>query len=469
MAGCHPIPDWWKKVPCHFNWKLDQNIMLDLKGIANRLDSELETRNEIEWTETACDMLLFRGYLEVSNFEGVQINSQKAEEFFVEAEREAMRVTDDDERQAYIIIVTANRLWVLETIHEGNQNEDRRLRLLAELEESWSRHRDKLSQDRLQAFIDATAAFAFTRLGPNKCKEAERRYQQALKTIKTKSSWYQALGSVIGRQARLCSNSFSEPYDGIHDEIQCYEKAIDLEPRNKSAQCDLAKVLLRIPDRADEAKDLMVNLDANTCELIIKKGCFYRGLRDYERAIDVFGRGEELHQPRSELFLQLSMVYRYLSADARDRNDKNEYKRQEMEYIDKCLELEPSHFQGKISKAIALCKARRNEESQAMFNGMIEEYKGSPYNLIEAQFRRAASLFIVNRYQVNENVAKAYEDVIETALEITKNVAISAYCKTAEFARKAKEYLQQYYETLDDGDIMAQNLRSRVAEIGLND
>ncbi|PIK47572.1 hypothetical protein BSL78_15559 [Apostichopus japonicus] len=275
MAGCHFIPDWWKKVPCHFNWKLDQNIMLDLKGIANRLDSELETRNDIEWAETACDMLLFRGYLEVSNFEGMQSNSQKAEEFFAEAEREAMRVTDDDERQqAYIIIVSANRLWVLETIHEGKQNEDRRLRLLAELEQSWNRHRDKLSQDRLQAFIDATAAFAFTRLGPNKCKEAERRYQQALKTIKTKSSWYQALGSVIGRQARLCTNSHSEPYDGIYDEIQCYEKAIDLEPRNKSAQCDLATVLLRIPDRVDEAKDLMANLDANTCELILKKGLF---------------------------------------------------------------------------------------------------------------------------------------------------------------------------------------------------
>ncbi|PIK47575.1 hypothetical protein BSL78_15562 [Apostichopus japonicus] len=289
------------------------------------------------------------------------------------------------------------------------------------------------------------------------------------KTIKTKSSWYQALGSVIGRQARLCTNSLSEPYDGIHDEIQCYEKAIDLEPRNKSAQCDLAKVLLRIRGRVDEAKNLMANLDANTCELIIKKGCFYRGLREYERAIDVLGRGEELHQPRSELFLQLSMVYRYLSADARDRSDKKEYKRLEMKYIDKCLELEPSHFQGKISKAIALGKALRNVEAQAMFNGMIEEYKGSPYNLIEAQFRRAGSLFIVNRYQVNENVAKAYEDVIETALEITKNVAISAHCKTAEFARKAKECLQQYYETLDGGDIMAQNLRTRVAEIGLND
>ncbi|XP_071848065.1 uncharacterized protein [Apostichopus japonicus] len=469
MAGCHSIPDWWKEVPCHFNWKLDQNIMLDLKGIANKLDSDLETRNEIEWTETACDMLLFRGYLEVSNFEGVQSNSQKAEEFFAEAEREAMRVTDDDERQAYIIIVNANRLWVLETIHEGNQNEDRRLRLLAELKQSWSRHRDKLSQDRLQAFIDATAAFAFTRLGPNTCKEAERRYQQALKTIKTRSAWYQALGSVIGRHARLGSNKFSKPYDGIDDEIQCYEKAIELEPRNKSAQCDLAKVLLRMPDRVGEGKDLMANLDANTCELIIKKGSFYLRLRDYKRAIDVLRKGEELQHPRSELFLQLSIVYRYLAADARDRNDKDEYKRLEMIYIDKCLELEPSYFQGKLSKAIALGKARRNEEAQAMFNGMIEEHKGSPYYLIEVQFRRADSLFIVNRNQVNENIAKAFEDVIETALEITKNVAISAYCETAKFVRKAQKNLQQYYETLDDGGIMAQNLRRRVAEIGLND
>ncbi|XP_071848072.1 interferon-induced protein with tetratricopeptide repeats 1-like [Apostichopus japonicus] len=469
MAGCHSIPDWWKKVPCHFNWKLDQNILIDFKGIANNLDSKLETRNEIEWTETACDMLLFRGYLEVSNFEGVQRNSQKAEEFFVEAEKEAMKVADDDERQAYIIIVNANRLWVLETIHEGNQNEDRRLRLLAKLEESWSRHRDELSQTRLQAFIDATAAFALTRLGPNKYKEAERRYQRALKTIKMKCSWYQSLGAVIGRQARLGWNNVSEPYDGIHDEIQCYEKAIELEPTNKSAQCDLAKVLLRLPDRVDEGKDIMANLDANTCELIIKKGRFYRRLRDNERALDVLRRGEELQHPRSELFLQISIVYRYLASDARDSNNKDEYRRLEMKYIDKCLELEPSFFLGKLSKAIALGKARRNEEAQAMFNGMIEEYKGSPYHLIEVQFRRAYSLFIVNRYQVNENIAKAYEDVIETALEITKNVDISACCQTAEFARQAKEYLQQYYEILDDGGIMAQNLRSRAAEIGLND
>ncbi|XP_071848071.1 uncharacterized protein [Apostichopus japonicus] len=469
MAGCHSIPDWWKKVPCHFNWNLDQNILIDFKGITNNLDSKLETRNEIEWTETACDMLLFRGYLEVSNFEGVQSNSQKAEEFFVEAEREAMKVADDDERQAYIIIVNANRLWVLETIHEGNQNEDRRLRLLAELEQSWSRHRDELSQTRLQAFIDATAAFALTRLGPNKYEEAERRYQRALKTIKIKSSWYQSLGAVIGRQARLGSNNFSEPYDGIHDEIQCYEKAIELEPTNKSAQCDLAKVLLRIPDRVDEGKDIMANLDANTCELIIKKGRFYRGLLDYERAIDVLRKGEELQHPRSELFLQLSIVYRYLAADARDWNDKNEYKRLEMKYIDKCLELEPSHFQCKLSKAIAFGKARRNEEAQAMFNSIIEEYKGTPHKLIEAQYRRACSLLIVNRKQINDKVAKAFEDIIETALVITKNVDISACGQTAEFARKAKENLQQYYETLDDGDIMAQNLRSRVAEIGLND
>ncbi|XP_071847459.1 uncharacterized protein [Apostichopus japonicus] len=469
MAGCHSISDWWKKVPCHFNWKLDQNNLTHFKGISNNLDNKLATRNDIEWTETACDMLLFRGYLEVSIYEGVQSNSQTAEEFFVEAEREAMKVTDDDERQAYIIIVTANRLWVLETIHEGNQNEDRRLRLLAELDQSWNRHRDKLSQDRLQAFIDATAAFALTRLGPNKYKEAEQRYQQALKTIKMKSSWYQSLGAVIGRQARLWSNNFSEPYEGIHDEIQCYEKAIELEPRNKSAQCDLAKALLRIPDRVDEGKDLMGNLDANTCELIVKKGRFYRVLCDYETAINVFGRGEKLQHPRSELFLQLSIVYRYLAADARDWNDKNEYKRLEMKYIDKCLELEPSHFQGKLNKAIALCKARRNEKAHAMFNSMIEEYKGSPYYLIEVQFRRAGSLFIVNRKQVNENVAKAYEDVIETALEITQNEDISACGQTAKFARKAKGYLQQYYETLDDGGIMAQNLRSRVAEIGLND
>ncbi|KAJ8037996.1 Interferon-induced protein with tetratricopeptide repeats 5 [Holothuria leucospilota] len=463
--------DWWKAVPCHFTWDLEAGVDVDFKSILNNLDSKLETCHETRWEGSPCALLLFRGYLEVSKFDGVIPNREKAEEFFKEADNENENVTNSEERKTYTIVSLANRLWILE--HFGDEADDEtsanRETLIRKLEEVWESPKEV--SDKVSAHLEATAAFAMSRLGPGKYEKAEALYRKAIAVISTQSSWWHSLGLLIRRQAVLKTQNREKCYDRMEEEIHCYEKAIKFDPDNDSARCDLALLLAKIPGREEEAKSHIGRTKDDICEVIIKKGRYYRRQKKFQEALHVLQKGEDLKNPRSELFFQISCIYFDLGLQAGKNKDftrKSEYVSSEVEYLDKCLQLEPTHFFAKINKAKSFGKLGQVSTGEELFCKIIEEQKEHPRNLINAKFSFAKYLHYHNKNSMSAEVARILEDVIELSLRVLREIDHYENNKiTGEngYLEKSRKKLVEFYRTQKDGEDKLKDLENKLSNL----
>lgn len=134
-------------------------------------------------------------------------------------------------------------------------------------------------------------------------------------------------------------------------------------------------------------------------------------------------------------------------------------------YVDKCLEIEPTHFNAMRFKGNCLSREGRNAEAEAMFRLIIKLYQHSPRNLIEAQHSLAKSLFIQNDKKCNPDVAKAYEDVVDTGILILKKMDMYGNKKVSYFVTYAQDILESYYNDLENGAVKIQSLRNKLSEI----
>ncbi|KAJ8037995.1 Interferon-induced protein with tetratricopeptide repeats 2 [Holothuria leucospilota] len=463
--------DWWKNVPCHFTWDLEAGVNVDFKGTLNNLDSKLETYHETRWEGSPCALLLFRGYLEVSKFDGVTPNREKAEEFFKDADNENENVTDSEERKVYTIVSLANRLWILE--HFGDEADDEtspnRETLIRKLEEVWKSPEEV--SDKVRAHLEATAAFALSRLGPGKYEEAEVRYRKAIAVISTQSSWWHSLGLLIRRQAVPKTQTREECYNGMEEEIDCYEKAIKFDPDNDSVRCDLALLLARIPGREEDAKSIIDVTKDNTCEVIIKKGRFYRRQKKFLEALYVLQKGEDLKNPRSELFFQISCIYFHLGLQAgrmKDFTRKSEYVLIEREYLDKCLQLEPTHLFAKINKAVSFGKSRQFRKGEELFREIIEEQKENPRHLIDAKFSFAKYVHCYNNNRMSAEVAAMLEEVIDLSLRVLREIDHYENNQiTGEYGylEKSRKKLVEFYRTQKDSEDKLKDLEDKLSNL----
>lgn len=466
--------DWWKRVPCHFNWDLEDDVTVDFTSVVNNLDSKLESLKESNGGNSSCVLLLFRGYLEVSKFAGVTSNPEKANAFFDQADSEAEVLIDDEERRAYVVVSSANRLWVLEKFKIGSESEMRRKKeyLVSKLEENWQSGVGRKSGN-FDAYLEAVAAFALTRLGPYKYREAESRYRKAIKLNSKQAEWFHALGELVGRQARQKTQSSGECYSDMDEEIRCYQKALDLDPENDFARCDLALVLARKDDKLQDAKDLIALTKDVACEVIIKKGRFYRRQKDFQKALAVLKKGTKLQNPRSELFFQISLVCSSLASQAgykKNYKEKTEYLEKEMEYLDKCIQREPSHFFAKLNKARNFSKSRRNEEAEQYYRKILNECHSSPRNLIEAQFTFAEFLTLSNRGRIPQEAADLYEEMVNTGAVILREIDQDGNAKVTGkdgFLEKARNRLKDFYLEREEGSRKMKELEEKLSTLGI--
>ncbi|PIK56453.1 putative interferon-induced protein with tetratricopeptide repeats 1-like isoform X3 [Apostichopus japonicus] len=415
--------DWWKQVPCHFNWQLEKDCTVDYKTIVNKLDSKLETRDEVGWRDSVCDLLLFRGYIEVfPKFKEVNLNPVKAREFFLQAEEEARELDDNQERQACLTVSSANRLWLLENFRQSGSaapNDEREM-LLKTLTENWLAKPTAQSEE-LHAYIYVIEGFALARLGLTRCQEALQRYKRATEVIQSKASWYHTCGGLVGRFARKGEKSNADRYDEMDEEIKYYEKAIELDPTNDAARCDMALVLRKIPERSNEARRLIEEASDESCQVILVKARFYRWQNELQKALDVLQKGEELKTPRSDIFFQKSLIYSQLAKQSNNNDDKYRYLRDEMSNIDKCLAKEPGHFYAFVYKAWAHHKLREYDRAEATYLEAIERFKSSLQDHLQAQHWYVQHLVKSNSgRRVTEKAASICEEIFHSCVKILK-------------------------------------------------
>ncbi|XP_071814028.1 interferon-induced protein with tetratricopeptide repeats 1-like [Apostichopus japonicus] len=451
--------EWWKKVPCHFTWSLEDTNE-DYKSLKIRVEYKLESWKE-EHSSPPCQPLLFLGFLEVSKFKGLpRQNPVQAMNHFSNVVREAAEMTVEDERNAFLTVALANRIWsyeILSQSQEGKENEDALQKSkdktkndedLKRLKQLWSE-----KNELFEAYIEGIAVFALGRLGPKNYKKAEERCRKALEVIPTNPEWHYSLGCFIGRQIRCNLVSSRGGYNHIDDEVKCYEEALRLDPNFDLARCTLAQTLVKIPERKEESFKQIEKVNENTCAMVVKKGRFYRYQKDYKKALEILKKGVSgFERPRGELFFQIGLIYgtfAYQAGFERKFDEKNEYLQKQLEYSNKCLELEPHHHVAMLRKAQALGYLRRNDEAEKCFRNAIDEVEGTPSNSVEVKFWFAEHLTSRNRKQVTAKAAELYKDVMSIASSILENADDDALddVKTGmrKFVIKSKSKLDEFH------------------------
>ncbi|XP_071814954.1 uncharacterized protein [Apostichopus japonicus] len=467
--------DWWKQVPCHFNWQLEKDCTVDYETIVNKLDSKLETRDEVGWRDSVCDLLLFRGYIEVSQkFKEVNLNPVKAREFFLQAEEEARELDDNQERQACLTVSSANRLWLLEKFKQSGSaapNDEREM-LLKTLTENWLAKPTAQSEE-LHAYIYVIEGFALARLGLTRCQEALQRYKRATEVIQSKASWYHTCGELVGRFARKHTKSATDRYDGMDEEIKYYEKAIELDPTNDAARCDMASVLIKIPERSNEARRLIEEARDESCQVILVKARFYRRQNELQNALDVLQKGEKLKTPRSDIFFQKSLIYSQLAKQSNNNDDKYRYLRAEMRNIDKCLAKEPGHFYAFVHKAWAHHKLREYDRAEATYLEAIKRFESSLQDRLEAQHWYVQHLVKSNSgRRVTEKAASICEEIFKSCVKILKERPGELENRITGkwgYLTEATKNLKKYYSNIPDGHVKIRQLQFQLFQVNIKD
>ncbi|XP_071814149.1 uncharacterized protein [Apostichopus japonicus] len=467
--------DWWKQVPCHFNWQLERDCTVDYKTLVNKLDSQLETRDEVGWRDSVCDLLLFRGYIEVfPKFKEVNLNPVKAREFFLQGEEEARELDDNQERQACLTVSSANRLWLLENFKQGGSaapNDEREM-LLKTLTENWLAKPTAQSEE-LHAYMYVIEGFALARLGLTRCQEALQRYKRATEVIQSKASWFHTCGELVGRLARKDTKSNTDRYDEMDEEIKYYEKAIELDPTNDAARCEMASVLIRIPERSIEAKRLIEEARDESCQVILVKARFYRRQNELLKALEVLQKGEKLKTPRSDIFFQMSLIYSHVAKQSNNHDDKYRYLRGEMSCIDKCLEKEPGHYFALLNKAWAHHKLKEYDRAEETYLEAIEKFKSSEQSHLETQHRFVQHLVKSNSgRRVTEKAASICEEIFDSCVKILKERPGEMENKiTGEwgYLTEATKNLKKYYSNIPDGHVKIRQLQFKLFQVNIKD
>ncbi|XP_071814030.1 interferon-induced protein with tetratricopeptide repeats 1-like [Apostichopus japonicus] len=452
--------EWWKKVPCHFTWSLEDTNE-DYKSLKINVEYKLESWKE-EHPSPPCQPLLFLGFLEVSKFKGLpRQNPVQAMNHFSNVVREAAEMTVEDERNAFLTVALANRIWsneILSQSQEGEGNEDalQNSKYKTENDEDLKRLKQLWSEknELFEAYIEGIAVFALARLGPKNCKKAEERCKKALEVIPTNPEWHYSLGCFIGRQIRCNLVSSRGGYNHIDDEVKCYEEALRLDPDFDLARCTLAQTLVKIPQRKREAVKQIEKVNENTCAMVVKKGRFYRFQKDYSKALEILKKGEsEFATPRGELFFQISMIYCTFANNAKwdESSDvRNKNWQRQLEYTNKCLEVKPNHHLAMLQKALTLENLRRNAEAEECFRNTIDTLEDTPNISLQVKFRFAEYLTSLNRTQVIAEAAELYENVISIALSILQNADDDALdeAKTGieRYVMNSKSKLEEFHQ-----------------------
>ncbi len=210
------------------------------------------------------------------------------------------------------------------------------------------------------------------------------------------------------------SNYFSIGYSFVEKSdyvkaIECFDKALELNPRNQEAWYNKGVCLGKLEKYEDAATcfDKALELNPRNQEAWYNKGLILRKLEKHEDAATCFDKALELNPKYQEAWYNKGLILGKL--------EKHE---DAATCFDKALELNPRNQEAWYNKGLILGKLKKNEEAIECFDKALE---------LNPNFREA---FINKDICVNE---------LERALELNPNfVALSSHEKGKR--RRAKRF-----------------------------
>ncbi|MDR0976481.1 MAG: tetratricopeptide repeat protein [Prevotellaceae bacterium] len=168
--------------------------------------------------------------------------------------------------------------------------------------------------------------------------------------------------------------------------LNCYDKALELEPDNVEAWNDKG-LLLYFTKRHDEAItcfDKAIELEPDNNKAWYNKGLLLYSTKHYDEAITCFDKAIELEPDNNKAWYNKGLLLYSIK-----RYDKA------ITYFDKIIELEPDNLEALYCKGLSLNSLERYEEAITYFNKIIEL---EPDNL-EALYSKGLSLNSLERYK----------------------------------------------------------------------
>ncbi|PIK56451.1 hypothetical protein BSL78_06614 [Apostichopus japonicus] len=235
----------------------------------------------------------------------------------------------------------------------------------------------------------------------------------------------------------------------------------------------MASVLIKIPERSNEARRLIEEARDESCQVILVKARFYRRQNELQNALDVLQKGEKLKTPRSDIFFQKSVIYSQLAKQSNNNDDKYRYLRAEMRNIDKCLAKEPGHFYAFVHKAWAHHKLREYDRAEATYLEAIKRFESSLQDRLEAQHWYVQHLVKSNSgRRVTEKAASICEEIFKSCVKILKERPGELENRITGkwgYLTEATKNLKKYYSNIPDGHVKIRQLQFQLFQVNIKD
>ena len=298
-----------REVPSHFSWNLYRDSSKTFISLKQLLEEHLEQNPGQRTIET----YLFMSYLFMSDFKDKEKDPRSALFYLQKAKDEILTTTEKDSpaQIGFLTVATANEAIIACMRSKRRQSQ--------ELERE-ARRLFSLQTEESQVYVKVVRAFALSRLGMSKYKEAEGLYREAVDKFRLTTSasvepeklyWLFALALMIGRYARYEAGpgNFTQAMD---EEIELFERILHLDPTYALASAHLAQCYSLKKDHANAKYHSFnaIRLDPNNPSVLRIAGQALRKEKCFDEALMVYERCEIQGARNSYFYHHWGLVYR---------------------------------------------------------------------------------------------------------------------------------------------------------------
>ena len=286
----------------HFDWEMQpEHTSKEIDSLLDQIEIHLKDQREM----LTIPALLFKAFLLVSKHKGKKVDPNTALKTLEEAKKKIGVCKSEEGKIGFIIVHHTLAGKIYQDILGDGESANKYFMDIQGLQN----RKTKVSQ----AYIDVTRAFALSRLGPRKLKESIVYFQKAVNVNDTDADWFFLLGRMIGRNKDYTEGP-GDP-DGNLSEWECYNKALQLDPKHASSMAFKAQMLSdkkRNPREAECLFNTAITLAPTSMRVLDRAARFYRKNKKWEKAMSCINKIENLGHttPDAMMYHQKALLFK---------------------------------------------------------------------------------------------------------------------------------------------------------------
>ena len=434
------LPSFLKEAPFHLNWDLETGTSKNFDSLKQKITDYLRFNPQLMTIQAH----LFHCFIYISQYHSHRynrLNLKEAKEHLKKAYDAINDVADPEKNLGYLTVAKCMEAYIAFRKGEHDNN------LKKEIEKSISELTDSSS-----ACIDSVRAFALSRMGIQKYKEAKGFFESALKVQPNNTEWLYNLGDLIGRLSR-----HYEGYKETEQKIQeneIYEEILSIDPEHALARVSLASNLI-LMDKEELAKthaEQALQLQPDNPEILKEVGRVYRRIEDFEKALLILERGWATSQNNADLLHQTGLVYKdKYNCQNKIYKGKKKHKRQpsdkpDKELLNKAIDYLTKAYESNSTYTMALCNRARTYEQLQMKEEAKQDFECllTVYNLTDnnrVTFTIYYAFFLERTSREEDKAIQQYCSAIKYAIENCTVVPVTYECPIPTLAHNVENLI----------------------------